>query len=206
MRKGLFIGLGGSGTETVAHIKAKLSQHIGQADLITDCSFLCIDTDKEILDKVNKTPGLRDILGKTDFFDLGETNPYLVFQSVSGIADTEERETFSRWAYKPQNWPNRALNQGAKAERQYGRSAIFKNYAAITTRIGNKIQGLNIMQNDEIVKKLSEKDEEERKAEIQAIAPMIWIFSSSCGGTGSSLLLDILYLVEIGRASCRERV
>jgi len=218
-RKGLFIGLGGSGVSTVAHIKANLRRFYDtDAEFENANKFLCIDTDKGTLDKINDTPGLRNIINdQTEFIDLGDSNPYQIYQSVEIINDEDRKSAFREWAYQPERWDNTVLSEGAKADRQLGRSALFLRSGAIMNLLDSKIDNLRAIQDNQLDldidkafkdmlaasggnqndAKLKEKLRENAKTTASLkVAPLIWVYSSSCGGTGSSMLLDLLYYID----------
>lgn len=215
-RKGLFIGLGGAGVSTVAHIKANLKKHYQDDILLNrDNSFLCIDTDKTTISKLNDTPGLRGIINEqTEFIDLGDANPYQIYKSVETSTDEKRKSAFEDWSYMPGTWDNVSLSEGAKADRQQGRSALFLYSGKITSILGSKIENLRTIQDtefettvEELFNDLKKTNTDTRKNDsilkqqaketaALSVTPLIWVYSSSCGGTGSSLLLDMLYFID----------
>lgn len=211
MRKGLFIGLGGSGVSTVAYIKANLLKYYNNDEVLLNQnnSFYCIDTDTRTLDMINGTPGLKNIIKEqSEFKSLGDANPYQIYMDVAHLGNKEKVKTFNEWAYKPETWDNVVLDKGAKADRQLGRSALFTNTDSILAGLSGKIANLTTIvgfeelintKRQELITKGKAAENVEKSAVEEAIndtAPLIWVYSSSCGGTGSSLLLDMLYYID----------
>ncbi|HHT51734.1 MAG TPA: hypothetical protein GX007_00935 [Bacteroidales bacterium] len=205
MRSGLFIGLGGTGTMTVAYVKAKLRDiykaegRLDQFD--SENCFLCIDTDLATIDKIRKTPGLGDdILDmNSDFISLGNVNPYLTYHHAN--SHTGKKERLEAWAVNPERWTNTTLSEGAKASRQIGRSTLVNNSDEVLSRLRAK---LNLLRSF-IIKRRgmdnrgsdgSNTPNSTTQTSQYASTPLITVFSSGTGGTGSSILLDILLYID----------
>ena len=181
MPKGLFIGLGGAGVKTVARLKALLFQGAYGSDkeaLDADCSFIFYDTDEESRNYVQRDVHLQKMMGRYpvidphEYVDAGSVNPCHMFNSVLQSTEHDDRSRrMLEWATDPsvQGLPDRHLAYGAGARRMMGRFAFFGAREELEERIREGIQ------ND---------------------CEPIWVFSSCCGGTGSSAVLDVLYLVD----------
>jgi hypothetical protein len=211
MRSGLFIGLGGTGTMTVAHVKAKLKDIYDEAGRLdkfdAENCFLCIDTDLSTIGKINDTPGLRDILDMhSEFVSLGDTNPYLTHYHAGNYPGKKEK--LEAWALNPERWPNVTLSEGAKASRQLGRSTLVNNSDTIIEILKAKLIQLrqfeettfgDIITDAREIANLSDDEKqlnEKRTAELNSLTPYITVFSSGTGGTGSSILPDMLLYID----------
>ena len=199
MPKGIFIGLGGAGVTTVARLKALLFQRAygsSKADLDADCTFIFYDTDSRAKDGACKDEELRKMMGTNpvideanEYIDAGYTVPYSMYQLAKNAPLTDEiSQRMLEWAIDPDvpghfQLPNKPLGVCAGAHRMAGRTGfLFKRYV-----LERKIMaGLS-------------KFQEQLFAEDGNLAvehPLIWVFSSSNGSTSSSVLLDVLYLVD----------
>lgn len=176
--KAYFIGLGGCGLKTVA----ELSKKFGQQDM-TDPEFLYtyIDTDGSTLNKIN-TDG--PVISNQDFINLGDTNPFQVYKKNIG-SRTPEAVRLKEWMIEQGKdheftLSNSALSDGASAQRMVGRTAMFYKYGAIESEFRRKIA-------------VFQRNNNNNNTTVDA---NLWVFASSCGGTGSSLILDALYLLN----------
>ena len=180
--KTYFIGLGGCGIKTVSELQKKLcpngvDKQNPQGDVY---QFTYIDTDEKTKDNINKVEPV--ILNK-DYISLGDTNPYQINRAADG-ADTPEAKRFSEWMI-PQSQgkkfvlQNQTLRDGAGAERMRGRTAVYQFYRAISSELEGKIGTF------------AEYDDPTTKNEED-----IWVVASSCGGTGSSITMDVLYMIS----------
>lgn len=182
MKKTLFIGLGGCGLETVAQLSKKLA---AQENEDTKYMYLYIDTDEETRSDINMD---EEIISTTDFINLGSTNPYKVYdQATKGAVAKGNDPKYRRvleWASTQElghiTFPNRSLSDGAMAQRMVGRMGLVQE--------ADKIRKALV---DRLAQFQSHKDAGSRTVESD-----IWVVASSCGGTGSSLSLDILYLIN----------
>lgn len=182
MKKTLFIGLGGCGLETVAQLSKKLA---AQENEDTKYMYLYIDTDEETRSDINKDG---QVIAPADFINLGGTNPYKVYdQATKGAIAKGNDPKYRRvleWASTQElghlTFPNRSLADGAMAQRMVGRMGFIQNAESIKKALTDRLAQFQ-----------SHKDAGSRTVESD-----IWVVASSCGGTGSSLSLDILYLIN----------
>ncbi|MBO6078667.1 MAG: hypothetical protein J6P66_07945 [Bacteroidaceae bacterium] len=183
MKKTLFIGLGGCGLETVALLAKKLAV---QENDDVKYMYLYIDTDEETRSDINEKEG--NIISTTDFINLGDTNPYKVYDQASKGAvakgNDPKYKRILEWASTQElghiTFPNHSLADGAMAQRMIGRMGLAKHSEAIKKAL-----------TDRLVQFQTHKDAGSRTVESD-----IWVVASSCGGTGSSLSLDLLYLIN----------
>lgn len=176
--KAYFIGLGGCGLETVS----ELSKKFGPQDPSNpEYLFTYIDTDGKTLDRIN-ADGM--VICSQDFINLGDTNPYQTYKKNIGNK-SPEAVRLKEWMIEQGKGhgftlSNTRLSDGAGAERMVGRTAMFFKYNTIETELRRKV---SVFQNN-------------RNNDGKTVDPDIWVFASSCGGTGSSLTLDTLYMIN----------
>lgn len=183
MANSYFIGLGGCGLKTVAQLYKKLHPLDPKGE---EYLFTFIDTDEETRNALNSTaPASSPIVNEDDFINLGATNPYQLYQSALN-SNSEDSTRLKEWVIEQGvrghlTLPNQVLAKGAKAVRMIGRTAISKFKDTIISEISNKLKVFQKMKDADVSK---------------TVDPNIWVFASSCGGTGSSLTLDILYIIN----------
>ena len=173
MKKTYFIGLGGSGLKTVSQIQKKVHQ-LPNAD---DYLFTYIDSDSQTLKQINMDENL---INFHDYFDLGGTNPYQLYMQAKASHD-EKAKRLLEWAIdSPNLHPNQELADGAMACRMVGRFGLYCNAEKIKREFTRKLQ-----QFQGVVDEIG-----------SPVVPDIWVITSCCGGTGSAIVLDILYLID----------
>lgn len=198
MPKGIFIGLGGTGVTTVARLKALLFQRAYNSNktaMDADCTFIFYDTDSGAKNNALKDVELQGMMGDypivdqgREFVDASSTPPYNLYQEAKNASVSDaDAQRFLEWAIDPDvdghfKLPMKELREGAGAQRMAGRTGFYYKSA----RLENMIQtGLNSMM--QLVN---------QGRNLQTEHPIIWVFSSCNGGTGSSALMDVLYLVD----------
>lgn len=196
MPKGIFIGLGDAGAVTVAKLKALLFQRVygsSKANMDADCSFIFYDSDSTAIKKALANTDLQDMMGTypvidvgNEYIDAGNASPYRMYQ-LAKRAPMEDMTShrIMEWSIDPEGpkhfqLPIAQLNEGASAERmasRYGFAFCHREFESLV------LSG---------IRKLTQIDYKN----ILNEHPSIWIFSSCHGGTSSSALLDVLYLVD----------
>ena len=199
MPKGIFIGIGGTGVTTVARLKALLYQRAygsSKADLDADCTFIFYDTDSRAKDGACNDVELRKMMGAypvideaNEYIDAGTTAPYSMYQIAKNAPLSDEvSQRMLEWAIDPDvrghfQLPPTQLSEGAGAQRIAGRTGLMfkrREFESFINAGINKLQqchGAN-------------------EHDVENAHPAVWVFSSACGGTSSSALLDVLYLVD----------
>ena len=177
MKQVLFIGLGGCGLKTVSQLAKKLSAY-GEAG--AEYHYLYFDTDEETRASINKYEMLIPL---SQFVNVGDTNPFRVYnRATKGSAPNDVR--LLEWAISQEPghlvFPNQLLSDGAQANRMVGRTAIPQHSDDFYNAIENKI---NVFADF-------------AKNSGETVEPDIWVVSSCCGGTGSSICIDTLYLID----------
>ncbi len=193
MGKAIFIGLGGAGVTPTGHLKAKmLFDHYGgnHQKMAEDCRFIFIDTDDDAINRLNKDyelrmPDGRKFISNEERVNLGDVNPYATYWMAMNPTEslTDNQKRLLTWVDPEgaKRFKNQQLREGASANRQQGRIAVW----AMWDEIANKIRtALNILN--------SLKDQ----ADFDKAYPTFHVLSGTCGGTGSSAFLDVLYLLD----------
>ena len=195
MPKGIFIGLGGAGVTTVARLKALLFQRAygsSKEKLDAECTFIFYDTDSASKTHVCNDPELQNMMGPypvidlgSEYIDGGSVIPKKVYEyAKERQADDALSERIMEWATDPDveghyQLSQEQLSEGAGIQRMAGRCGYVFKREDFEAKIRFGIEKFMACPGD-----------------IYDSLPSIWVFSSSNGGTGSSVLLDVLYLVD----------
>ena len=182
MVKSYFIGLGGCGLQTVAEIYKRFGRQLGEDEYL----YTYVDTDHNTHDEINKD---HVVIRPEDFLNLGQANPYRIYHE-DAKSRQPEKVRMREWAI-PQStnvfdgknvlvYPDQPLNDGAQAQRVIGRFGMFRGYDMLRNEINSKLNRFN-----------EHTPDADGKRDVD-----VWVFASSCGGTGSSMILDVLYLVN----------
>lgn len=197
MPKGIFIGLGGTGVTTVARLKALLYKRSYSSDkeaMDANCTFIFYDTDNRAMDKAMNDPELKmmmddhPVIDSNEFIDAGSTVPYNMY--MHALDSSTSNLAFQRmleWAIDPQvpshlQMPRQDLRGGAGTQRMTARTGVLYTKNEFEKRI---LEGLRKIQH--LIG---------RGTNLKMEHPAIWVFASSCGATGSSAILDVLYMVD----------
>lgn len=179
--KAYFIGLGGCGMHTVANLQNRLCP----TGDFSEYKFTYVDTDDSTLKEVNKN---KTIVRTCDLINVGDTNPYQVYMNALGSPLPRARR-FMEWVIKQGQkeakearftLPNNFLSDGARGQRMIGRTAVYHRYDSIFSEFRSKLATF------------AKYDPHASENQI----PQIWVVASSCGGTGSSMTLDVLYMLD----------
>lgn len=198
--KHIFIGLGGSGCQTVAQIKEKVYEKRFDKKTATKSRlqamndsyrFLFIDTDQRDIDEANKRNRATFEDGKvpfispqTDLINLGRANPSAIYYEAKQDQNKEDRNALINKrileACSPElatKIPDQPLAFGAGAFRMKSRIAFAHSLADFQSKLQAAISGLND------VKTVGGED----------CIIYYWVVGSTLGGTGSGILNDVLY-------------
>lgn len=187
--KAYFIGLGGCGLKTVAD----LQQRLCPTGDFSEFKFTYVDTDDSTVSKINEH---KVVIRPGDLINVGDTNPFQVYQNAEGGRSKREKR-FMEWVIPQENTdvtkakftlPNNFLADGARGQRMIGRTAVHHRYDDIYRELSGKIDTF------------FEHDSHNASNQI----PQVWVVASSCGGTGSSMTMDVLYMLDkIVNAKCQ---
>ena len=196
--KHIFIGIGGSGCQTVSQIKSKVyEKRFSEASasktrlqaMNDSYRFLFIDTDQRDIDEANKRNRESFEQGKvpfispqTDLINLGRANPQAIYYEAKQDPHTLINKRILE-ACSPElavKIPDQPLAFGAGAFRMKSRIA----FAHALTDFQNKLQAAVSSLND--VKTVGGED----------CIIYYWVVGSTLGGTGSGIFNDVLYHVN----------
>ncbi len=176
-----FIGLGGCGLKTVAD----LQQRLCPTGEFSEYKFTYVDTDDATVSKINEH---RSVIRSSDLINVGNTNPYQVYLDAKGGSSPRQKR-FIEWVIPQKNedqdratftLPNNFLADGARGQRMIGRTAVHHRYGDIYRELQGKIETFF----------------EYTGRDARNQIPQIWVVASSCGGTGSSMTMDVLYMID----------
>jgi hypothetical protein len=205
-KPGLFIGIGGSGVKSLARLKANMYQLYKNNDKLSsfnDHKFIFIDTDSNDISDINKN---QNLLGKMDdkkpieinkgeFIDIGTTVPDTFRQQFSRSSGNEKHVNHIKsWLILDDDNPDfrliqNSLSTGAGASRIDGRVGFINNYTSISEAINSAITQLSTLAKSDWEKDATGRDD-------GGLATNFWVISGTNGGTGSSMTLDILFLID----------
>ena len=162
----IVIGLGGTGLKVIYRLKNNIPIELLEKGLL---KFLVIDSDKN-------DPMINE-LEADEYVNIGVPG----VASIVTNLDSEAAKFIRPWF--PANLPFKVVSgdEGAKQFRAMGRLYLFKNIDKIFNIIDRTVKSLRA-----------------RFANISNVSKTINVFlvSSTCGGTGSGILLDTAYLVR----------
>lgn len=193
--KHIFIGLGGSGVNTVSLIKYKVYERTHGTEMKSRLQvmnetyrFLFVDTDSRDVHAANDKyrnlyeGGKIDFINDVELLNLGDINPYISYNeaTLSPELKINRRITEACPSMVAESMDNRDLSFGAGALRLKSRIAFGRKEDDFIDKLKTCINELN---QDEI-------DSEKNVIHY-------WVIGSCNGGTGSGTVHDVLYLVNM---------
>jgi len=191
----LFIGLGGSGTTTLALLNKMLDEHyiFLQAsnnqqetfDSLLKDEYLYVDTDFTVKNRFK--------LENDDFCNMGVWSPNTILTEIKrdSFENVARKKRVLEWADSAEIAINgaKSLEAGADGLRMLSRMNLFQEIngnheGSLYKKLKYKIQVLQDRQN---------RFNEVNNAHLKI---RIYIIGGSCGGTGSGIYLDLLYLIH----------
>lgn len=197
--KHVFIGIGGSGCQTVAQVKEKVYEKLfpkatktkGRMEAMNETyRFLFLDTDSRDIDERNKInrQTFEDgrvlfINPQTDLINLGNANPKAIYYEAQQRQDTllNKRILEACSEELAAKIPDMPLAFGAGAFRMKSRIAFAHSLTDFQNKFHAAVGALNDIKNV--------------GGEKNYI--FYWIVGSSVGGTGSGIVNDVLYQVNV---------
>jgi len=179
----LVIGLGGSGTWTARRVKRLMQIRYGANQMV---KFLVMDTDQNAF---ASEPELADVTDEEKVL-LSINNPEQIFQQAKqGIGELGKLQD---WI--PESLPVSILINatGARGTRPVGRFALFASLEKVREKLRSTLDAI-LQIRPEIEVKLGA---QAQNIQVETNRSHIYIVGSLCGGTGSSLFLDIAVLVR----------
>lgn len=193
--KHIFIGLGGSGVNTVSLIKYKVYERTKATEMKSRLQvmndtyrFIFVDTDSRDIENKNKEyrnlyeGGKVDFINKVELLNLGDINPYISYQEAKIYPELRVNRRIMEACpdMVAESMDNRDLSFGAGALRHKSRIAFGRKIGDFVDKLQTAINELN---QDEI-------DSEKNVIHY-------WVVASSNGGTGSGTVQDVLYYVNM---------
>lgn len=193
--KHIFIGLGGSGVNTVSLIKYKVYERTKATEMKSRLQvmnetyrFLFVDTDSRDIENKNMEfrnlyeGGKVDFINKVELLNLGDINPYISYQEAKNHPELRVNRRIMEACpdMVAESMDNRDLSFGAGALRHKSRIAFGRKLGDFVEMLQTAINELN---------------QEEINSEKNVIH--YWVVASSNGGTGSGTVLDVLYYVNM---------
>lgn len=196
--KHIFIGLGGSGCQTVTQIKEKVYANRYPTHTATKSRleamnetyrFLFIDTDQRDIDQANKNNRKSFEEGKvpfinpqSDLVNLGLANPQAIYYEATQDTSTLINKRILE-ACSPElsvKIPDQPLGFGAGAFRIKSRIAFAHSLTDFQTKLQSAISALNDV----------------KTVGGESCTIFYWVVASSNGGTGSGIVNDVLYHIN----------
>jgi hypothetical protein len=187
--KGIFVGLGGAGVTTTAHLKGKLLAAAGSSEALDkSCRFIFIDTASDHIKRLNdsyrKVFGEEPLISHNERIDLGDVNPlaYCLRAKEKGANATVTEQRLNEFVDQRGmvEFKSAPLADGASGNRQQGRVALVAKSGQLQSKINDAVQALRAITG-----------EQDQQAPLR-----FYILSGTCGGTGSSAFLDVAYIVD----------
>ena len=185
----LFIGLGGTGVKTLAYLKRILQRSVPEEERRTFYRFRMFDTDHTEWDFLEKEFDAEfkldpDFIHREfEWCSIGNFNPQAWWQEIKRDPKNPVHSDILRWLdpREAEGFPSRMVTVGADARRQLGRLCLAHHFETVKTTIRRDITQLNAVRVEGNVQR-----------QLQII-----LVTGSCGGTGSSVFYDILYLINL---------
>lgn len=184
----VIIGLGGSGTKSVARLKWRIQEFYRGEQFEGErksLAFLTMDTlayDNLQTDDPDAARFIYPVISRDDYIYLGGFNPGRYLQTQKQLSPDLQKWWDDRYAP-----PQSDIVDGAKRVRELGRLALYRNKDLVRTSIrnaANRVVEIHAgLVNQGKVKGLGQ----------EAANIYFYIYSGTCGGTGSGSVLDVLY-------------
>lgn len=184
LRRGIIIGLGGTGGEVIQHVRRMVIDKFEQFDKLPILRFLYIDTDTDWARKGAASLVERDTsLSAVEMMDISVPDAKGLYE---GIKDGSYPQY--SWFCLERLSGNTNVTKGAGTVRQLGRLCFWEHYAEIERRLRDII---NSLASDEVARYMLE------NYNLQVDPGLdVHIVASLAGGTGSGCFLDMAYLVR----------
>lgn len=193
--KHIFIGLGGSGVNTVSTLKYKVYERTKGTEMKSRLQvmnetyrFMFVDTDSRDIAKANEKyrnlyeGGRIDFINNVELINLGDINPYISYRESLNHPELKVNRRIIEAcpAMVAESMDDRNLSFGAGALRHKSRIAFGRKENDFVDKLRTSINELN---------------QEEIDSEKNVIH--YWVVASSNGGTGSGTVQDVLYLINM---------
>ena len=196
--KHIFIGLGGSGCQTISQIKEKVyaNRYPNNTETKTRLEamnetyrFIFIDTDQRDIDEANnrnrqsfEEGRVPFINPQSDLVNLGQANPQSIYyeakQNKKVLINKRILESCSEDLYS--QIPDQPLSFGAGAFRMKSRIAFAHSLSDFQTKLQAAVSALSDVRN----------------VGGESCTIFYWVICSTNGGTGSGIINDVLYHIN----------
>lgn len=179
---GVIIGLGGSGIQTISRLRSRVQSVRPDAIATASLAFLGIDSVTTERQVPPLPPGVG--LAPSEYVNLTEN----AFDARSFIQHNAHDTALSSWWDAIRSVPHGPLTDGMKQDRMLGRLAFYREGGSLSTRIVGAISDALRLNRHKMQQGHGGKG-------TPAGTAKFFIVNSSCGGTGSSGLLEVLYAI-----------
>ncbi len=172
----IVLGLGGTGTSIIRHLKARLRQAVGDMPMPRLVEFLAVDTEP-----IQNLPG-EERLYDGEIAYIGDFNAGAVLENLDRHPHIED------WWFTHGKVVG-SIYKGARQRRAVGRLSLYAKWGEFTQRLDPKIRR---------VQEIAEKEKTERFGlDVERTGQVrVYILASVCGGTGSGTFLDSAFRVR----------
>lgn len=192
MIKHIFIGLGGSGVRTLSEVKFRIYERTiaesgkNRFETMNDnYRFIFVDTDRKDVDAANfkyRTKyegGTRQFIDFTELINIGDENSRQIYNKATTDLERHRviRESVDEDVITSIGDFN--LSSGASAVRMVSRLAFINKSNKFYETLIDNIEAL--------------------RNNTTGLEIKYWVVSSCCGGTGSGILNDVLYYVNMAK-------
>lgn len=193
--KHIFIGLGGSGVNTVSLIKYKVYERTKGTEMKSRLQvmnetyrFLFVDTDDRDVYCANEKyrnlyeGGRIDFISPRELLNLGDLNPYISYREAVNHPEIKINQRILEACPEmvADSMDNRNLSFGAGALRLKSRIAFARKEKDFIEMLKTSINDLN-----------------QNEIDNEPNVIHYWVVASTNGGTGSGTVQDVLYLVNM---------
>ncbi len=187
VRPTLLIGVGGSGTKSVARLKRKIEKFYKGEQFEEHrkvIRFRVIDT-LAYEKLLREDPVTCEVISRDEYCYIGGFNPGQYLTSQLQLDGNLANWWDDSWTPPADT----VIDTGAKRVRQLGKLALHHIYSEVERKIGEDIN--NTVR---LYRNLVQRGATRMPGDQTALTIQVYIFSGSCGGTGSGILFDIVYL------------
>lgn len=179
---GVIIGLGGSGIQTISRLRSRVQSVRPDAIATASLAFLGIDSVTTERQVPPLPPGVG--LEPSEYVNLTENT----FDAHSFIRHNTHDATLSSWWDDFRTVPHGPQTDGMKQDRMLGRLAFYRDGSTLSSRIVSAVSKALTLNRHKMQQGFG-------GAGAPAGTARFYIVNSSCGGTGSSGLLEVLYAI-----------
>jgi len=172
----IVLGLGGTGTAIIRHLKSRLRQAVGNMPIPRLVEFLAVDTEP-----IQNLPG-EERLYDGEIAYIGDFNAGAVLENIDNHPHIKD------WWFTNGKVVG-SIYKGARQRRAVGRLSLYAKWGEFTQRLDPKIRR---------VQEISEKEKTERYGlDVERTGQVrVYILASVCGGTGSGTFIDAAFRVR----------